>query len=406
MMLKFRCMPGTVAMLAALIVVSCEEQTREREFVPPRTLTQAEKQLVQSGNAFAFSLLKAARADGDQNLFVSPLSVYLALGMTANGTAGETETELAAVLGGTDAGMVNAQAKSLTNYVLSADPDVDVRIANAVFYRNTFAFKPAFLSTVTEAYEAEVKALNYDSGDAVKTINSWVKTATKGRIPGIIETIHGDDVMHLINAVYFNAGWRYAFKKDETTTKPFYTLAGAVNVPMMQRQNVFAVLRNADVELVRLPYANNAFEMVVMKPVQGVRETFLSSLNESTFNTWLADTDTAEVIVQLPKFDIAYKKGLVPVMQRLGVSRIFDASQADLTRLSDDRRLFVSDIIHSANITVDEAGTEAAAVTAVVVGVTSFPPQPPVLAFDRAFVYLVRERYSGAILFAGILDKP
>jgi serpin B len=361
---------------------------------------------VQHGNTFAFSFLKAVQADGDENLFVSPLSVYLALGMTANGTAGETETELTTVLGGNNAEVVNAQAKSLTEYLLRADPKVDVRIANAVFYRNTFAFKQTFLAVVKEAYSAEITALNYDSPQAVKTINGWVNKATNGRISGIIEAINREDVMHLINAVYFKGGWRYAFKKEHTSTKPFYAAKGIVNVPMMQCQRVFAVLRNADIDLVRIPYANNAYEMVVMKPTGALRETFIQSLDETMLNTWLASADSAEVILQLPKFDIKYKKALVPVMQRMGVSKMFNAAEADLTRLSDDRRLFVSNILHSANVTVDEAGTEAAAVTAVVVGVTSLPPQPPVFAFDRPFVYFLRERYSGAILFTGILDKP
>lgn len=392
-----------------MLALACNTHTDDTPFSPPRPLSSQEKALVSSGNTFSLNFFKSVSAATEGNLMISPLSAYLAMGMVWNGASDETAQELASALGHpVETEELNQTAASLSRYLIEADPDVTFLSKNAVFYRDTFSFESSFFETVKSHYSAEVRPLDYGNGPAAAAeINRWVNTATKGKIPTIVDQVEEAQVMHLINALYFNANWSVEFDKNLTIPRPFYTPEGTVSHLFMERDGAVLSADENETLAVHLPYANGAFEMILLLP-PGSPQAFLSGLTPSAFEAWMTGLNSSEqnVVLRIPAFEQSFSKQLVEDFQNLGVRRLFSPSEAQLNRLTKNGGLFVSDVLQKTFIRVDEAGTEAAAVTAVTIEVTSIPDEPRVVVFDRPFVYVIREKYSGALLFMGILSNP
>jgi serpin B len=377
----------------------------------PRALTPAEAEIVAASGAFAFDLLREVNADWeDDNLFISPLSASMALGMTMNGAAGTTFDEMRQVLGfGTrPLPEINAGYQGLIGMLRGLDPKVTFQLANAIWYNRPFEpfINESFLTDVRNWFEAEVDAADMGTQESVQTINDWAKEQTNGKIDKVIDDTR-DLVMLLANAIYFKGDWRDQFDKSKTRPAPFTTLAnGEVQVPTMERNGplLHGSLENAAV--FELPYGGNAFAMTILLPNEGVDvNDFVASLSPVRWQQATAHLVERENVIHLPKFTLAWKDTLNAPLQRLGMQSAFVEGQADFTNLSQarGRDLFVSFVRQDAFVDVNEEGTEAAAVTTVGIVETSAPLPAKI---DRPFVFAIRERLSGTILFVGKIVDP
>jgi len=373
-----------------------------------RQLTLQEQLVTNANQRFGLQLLaQLAQAEPASNLMISPLSVSMALGMTLNGAGGNTFTEMRQVLGFEDISRdeIDAAYRGLLDQLRLRDPKVTFTIANSIWHRQDFAVKAAFLEAARSSFDAEVQALDFASPDAPGVINDWVSRATGGRIPELISGIGPLDMMFLINAMYFKAPWSAPFEKLATHTGSFHRDDGTVvQAPLMTQDGNFAWYQDNDVQVVELCYGDSAFSMLLVSPRSGPISTLVGQLAPEQVAAWVGSLQPGRVMLTVPKFSYRYGAQLKQALQAMGMHDVFVPMEADLSLINSTRNdLHVSDVIHKTFIAVDEEGTEAAAATAVTVGITSVPPS---LVFDRPFLYLIRERESGTVLFAGIVHDP
>lgn len=377
----------------------------------PRQLTSVETEMIGASNRFGFDLLKAVNNSfADSNVFLSPLSASMALGMTMNGAEGTTFEEMRSALGfgSRTYEELNRSYQSLIALLRGLDPKVEFRIANAIYYDIVDigeAIEPAFLSESREYFDAEVKGLDFRNPQTVDTVNDWASANTNGRIPRILDAIDPEIVMLLMNAIYFKGDWRAGFKVSETASAPFHGPRGDVTVSMMHRKGGFRRGRLGNATVAELPYGGDAFVMTIFLPDEGTDiDTFVAGLTPATWHEMgtLADSD---VDLYLPKFRLAWEDTLNDELKSLGMQRAFVPDSARFTRISQSMgdQLYIDFVKQKAFVDVNEVGTEAAAVTVVGVGVTSAPVP---VRIDRPFVFAIRERLSGTVLFLGKILEP
>lgn len=407
------CAAATIALAAA-----CSSSTEPDAGKPsptldalPRALTAGEQRVVGAANDFSFALFRRlSAAQRDSNVFTSPLSASMALGMAMNGAAGTTYDEMRATLGfGASAteSEIGESYKSLIGLLRGLDPGVDFRIANSIWYRTGFPVEQAFLDRGRNWFDARATALDFASPSAVPTINDWVSTSTVGKIPTILDRIENDQVMFLINAIYFKGSWRTRFDPARTVTAPFHAISGDQSAKLMRREGTMRWLQTADFEAVDLPYGNAAYTMTVVLPAAGKSvDDVAATLGASAWTEWMGQFRDAEVELQLPRFKLEWERGLIPDLQSLGMRAAFVGGGADFSRISSTlgRELYISLVKQKTYVDVNEEGTEAAAVTNVGITLVSAPVRRSFVV-DRPFVFVLRERLSGTILFMGKIVK-
>jgi serpin B len=297
---------------------------------------------------------------------------------------------------------VNDAYRELIALLRSVDRGVDFRIANSVWTRQNFPIRPEFLERTHASFDAESRSLDFGAPSSVDVINAWVKTATNGKIPTIVEQIPPDMVAYLINAIYFKGSWRSRFDAAQTSPAPFTSAGGTTQMaPAMNQTHDFAWYRGNGFEAVDLPYSRGAFSMTVILPDPGSSPAaVLERLDADTWAQLAAFPSTSEVALRLPKFTLEDEHALIPALQSLGMRDAFDDSRADFSLLSPVGGLVISEVKQKTFVDVHEEGTEAAAVTSVGIVETSAPQQRPFVV-DRPFLFVLRERFSGAILFMG-----
>ena len=377
----------------------------------PRALTDRERFIASTGNTFTFDLLHQVNRDqATDNVFLSPLSASMALGMTLNGAAGATADEMRRTLGfgDTPQATVNEGYQGLIGLLKSLDTRTDIRIANAIFPRREFPFEPAFLETGKQYFGAEIRPLDFAAPSSVKTINDWVSGATNAKIPTIIDEIDPNDVMFLINAVYFKGTWRSRFDPKQTTSTTFHAIGGREQpMRLMYQRSKLPYFETADYQAVDLQYGNSAFTMTVLLPKPGKDvNALVAGLSDASWADLAGRFHDSEVDLSLPKLKLEYERTLNDDLQALGMRLAFTA--ADFTPMSSTRGhdLVISSVKQKAFVDIYEEGTEAAAATVVTIEVTSMP-QTSVMRIDRPFVFAIRERFSGTILFVGkIVEMP
>lgn len=380
----------------------------------PRALNAAEQAIALSTSGLGLALLKNVNQTmGDSNVFLSPLSASMALGMTLNGANSSTYEEMRTALFLPDRPLseLNASYQALIALLRALDKTVDFRIANSIWYKQSFgpAIEPTFVNDTKNYFGAQVQGLDFASSAAKDAINSWVNTSTNGKISKIVDQIPPQMVMYLINAVYFKGAWRQGFDPKRTGDGPFFTHTGAqVTAKLMGRKGGYrAALVDASITVLEIPYGGDAYAMTVILPPQTTPiNTFLLSLNIPEFRRLLAspvEESTYDLI--FPKFTLTWEKKLNDNLKSLGMQQAFVPGGADFTRLSkgSGRDLYVDEVKQKTFVDVNEQGTEAAAVTSVGVGVTSAPPAYRV---DRPFLFVIRERLSGTVLFMGKVVRP
>ena len=404
-----------IALGAVLTLVACGGASSPTAPTPieqlPRALTVNEQQLIAQSNGFAFALFQQVAGEApDSNLFLSPLSASMALGMTMNGAEGSTLDAMRSTLGFSSMTVPDADTayQSLISLLRGLDPHVDFQIANAIWYRQGFNVEANFLQTDKQYFDATVQGLDFDSPSAVKTINAWVSTSTKGKIDEIVDSpIDPNTMMFLTNAMYFKGAWLYDFDAGKTSSQPFNMADGSsTSVPMMDLPAV--TVRFAappGYQAVELPYGGGAFVMDVVLPNAGTSlDAVVAGLAGGGWSALLAGMDNGTGEVEIPRFTLTWGASLNQPLTALGMGIAF-GDDADFTGIAPDTGLTITNVRQQTFVEVNEQGTTAAAATSVAVGVTS-DETPFVFRADHPFLFVIRERLSGAILFMGELQQP
>ena len=370
---------------------------------PPRDLSIAEQKLVSADNLFGLKLFTALHtAKPESNLFISPLSVSMALGMTLNGASGDTYAAMKNTLelNGLSEIEINEAYRDLIDLLINLDEEVIFNIANSIWYRNEFAVEQSFIDVNKEYFDAEVQGLDFSNSSSLTIINNWVDEKTNGLIDKILEeNIPAEIVMYLINAIYFKGIWTSEFDKKDTKTEPFYNYNNTTsNISLMHQEEDFLYTENEQLQAIDLMYGDSLYSMMVILPKTDVDiNEFVATFDGITLPEQFYST---EINLYLPKFELEWKSSLNDVLNSMGMKIAFNTALADFTRITSGGNLFIDAVLHKTFIKVDEEGTEAAAVTSVGVGVTSMPD---IIDFrvDRPFIFIIKENHSGTILFVG-----
>ena len=377
-------------------------------------LWSAELEMVKSDQAFAFGFFEKVFdeevAGDDNNFMVSPLSLSMALAMTRNGAAGETKTAMQETLkmGNASDEEVNSYYKKLKEALLKTDPTTKLSIANSIFTNKFVTIKPDFITTNESNYDATVQSVDFTNYATVNIINQWASDNTNDLIKKVIDKTNENDLMYLLNAIYFNGKWTTEFDAGNTSGKPFTSEGGTTQqVDMMKQKARFNYTEDQILQMVQLPYGNQAFSMMVLLPKEGKKlQDVVAATRQSDYWSGLASNlREAEVDLFLPKFKTEYSKKLNGVLTKMGMGIAF-SDDADFSGMTDIPAR-ISFVKQDTYISTDESGTEAAAVTTVGMGLTSMPSQPRKVVFnaDRPFIYLIQENSTGAILFMGAVKN-
>jgi len=393
---------------AIIFFVSCSKTPMKIEPARPIDLTLQTRAILKQNNSFSIDFFKAVSQQHNNNLFLSPYSMSAALGMLYNGAAGETKAEIAKVLGmsGYTPEDVNKYYQELTKALLAVDPNTSLSFANAIWANKGVALKKSFVDLNKSYYDAEVSTLDFSQPSALKTINDWSSKKTKGTIPKLFESMpYGLAI--LANAIYFKSFWTDAFDKSKTVSNPFYNIDGSIStVPMMHQKELQLWYAQTDVcDMVSLPYTNKAFAMNFILPSKGViLDELVDEFNGAVWQTMMAHRVGAKVTLSMPRFKIENSlDNLVGILAAMGMPLAFSPDHADFSAmLANIQTFFVSDVFQKSYISVDEKGTEAAAVTVFTgTGSSGSNPLEVTIVLDCPFIFAITEQSTGAILFMG-----
>jgi serpin B len=374
--------------------------------------------LVDSNNAFAFDLYQALIQTGS-NLFYSPYSISEALAMTYAGARGETEKDMAEALNFTLSqdrlhpafNSLDLQLKQRGQGAKSKDGEgFRLHVVNAIWGQKDYGFLAQYLDVLAQNYGAGLRIVDFvkETEQSRITINKWVSDQTDEKIKDLIppEAINQLTRLVLTNAIYFNAAWQYPFNENATSNGLFHLLDGSdVTVPMMKQTESFRYAEDNNYQAVELPYDGQELSMVILLPKTGQFDTFEKLLDAELVKAIIGKLETHQVAVTMLKFEYESSFSLKQALSTLGMGVAF-TPDADFSGMNGKHDLLIQDVLHKAFVSVDEAGTEAAAATAVIVGLTSIPAQPVEVKIDRPFIFLIRDIPTGSVIFVGRVLNP
>lgn len=397
-------------LIIGFIIASCNK-SEDAPLTPAEELQM--EQLVNSLETFQWDLFQevVASENTGENLNISPLSIAAALYMTYEGAANETRNKMSNTLKLPNEVVDFNLGQAYKNLMKELEKDgAVIGTANAIFWdKNRIDPNNEFLDYTQNFFNASQYDLVFQEPKALTTINNWVKTSTQNRIEKIIEEISAEEVMFLINALYFKDDWKFPFP-EESTRKTDFTLNNGTQIEVDMMHQDISTLKyylQDDLTAVELPFADTSYGMVlILPPVETTPDQLIASLEGDRLETLLnLDLVAGRIYLEVPRFEIEYKILLNTVLKSMGMELAFDPDQADFSNLgaAPEGNLYISKVNHKTYLKVDEKGAEGAAVTSVGVGVTS---APPVINFNRPFVFLLRNRLSNTLIFAGKIEDP
>ncbi|MBC6474338.1 MAG: serpin family protein [Hormoscilla sp. GM102CHS1] len=371
-----------------------------------------EQKLIEANTIFGFKLFQEIlQTEGErQNIFVSPTSVAIALSMLSNGAEGTTSEAMAKTLEIQGIGEINRGYGALKASLENPEPDVQITIANSLWARQGVPFKAEFIQKTKQLYGAKVTDLDFGDKDAAKVINRWVENNTQGKIKQIVEEVKPDDVLFLINAIYFKGRWENEFDQSQTVPQPFYLGDGSQKShPRMSQTDEYRYYETEEFQAVSLPYSQRRLSLYVFLPrKQSNLKAFYQQLNAQNWEKWIVKFSKRDGTIELPRFKIEYDIELDRVLKALGMSVAFDPRKANFSGMSEIKTN-IDRVKHKTFVGVNEAGTEAAAATSIGIAATS--AQIPLersfqMIVDRPFFCAIRDNQTGSILFMGSIVDP
>lgn len=389
----------------------------------PEIQYQRSPQLITASRDFGVRLLNELFfQEGEKNIFISPLSISMALAMVYNGAAGETQRAMAETLdlNGMTLEEINHHYEQLQTELELADSEVELAIANSMWIREGREFYPDFIERNREFFRAEVATLDFSNPQAVVTINQWVETNTNGKISKVLNkgNVHPNTALLVMNATYFKGAWTKKFESLQTREKPFYLPDGSEKqVMMMYQSGRYSYLKEGNFSAIRLPYGADRICMYIFLPVrESSIHDFLREINAADLERWMESlekgVETAQsggmagVEVELPRFRIEYDVELKDALSALGMEIAFVPGKADFSKMAPPPGLWIDKVLHNTFVEVNEKGTEAAAVTTVMLPDCVECLQLPHFVADRPFFFAIRDDNTGSVLFMGVVVEP
>lgn len=390
------------------------------------TLPQVDVELIAAlaeGNSAFASAFYGLLQENEGNIIFSPFSISLALSMAMAGAETTTEEVMMNALRMTlpeeevhpafNALILAFEASENAEVNEMEGSEFTLNIANSLWGQAGFELKTKFLDNLARYFGAGMYTVDFehDPESARLAVNEWVANETEDKIKDLIPEGAVNELTRLIlaNAIYFNGSWMYPFTENATSQEAFTLLDGSETmVDMMKMSGTgLSYLEGEGFQAVSLPYLSPDFSMLVLVPDEGEFNAFESKLDAGNLLAIIGQMQFNQVALQMPKFDFETTTNANDVLAELGMSEIFDPDAADFSGITEDDNLYVTSVLHKATITVDESGTEAAAATAVVMGIKSAMPEEPIsLVIDRPFVFLIRHEPTGTILFMGRVVEP
>jgi len=419
-------MMAALAMAALAALAACAQpqaggiiQSSNQRITSPVANQADLAALVDGNNQFAFDLYGALKNDAG-NLFCSPYSISMALAMTYAGARGATEGQMAKTLhfalpqdrlhpafNGLD-----SQLSELGQGAKGKDgKGFRLNIVNAIWGQKGYDFLAPFLDTLARNYGAGLRPLDFGAAPEASrvAINDWVGQKTEGRIKDLVPPGAIDSLTRLVltNAIYFNAAWQYPFEKGATADGSFYLLDGSqIKVPMMRQTKSLRYAGGANYQAVELPYDGRELSMLVLLPASGQFSAFEKSLDAGQLKAISGDLGAGRVALTMPRYEFTSSFSLKKTLAAMGMPDAF-AGSADFSGMTGSRDLSIAEVFHKAFVAVDEAGTEAAAATAVVTRATAMPGSELIeVTVDRPFIFLIRDDNTGQLLFIGRVLNP
>jgi len=398
--------------------IAGKELKSDKQRVSYPDVSQIEiESLVDGNSAFAFNLYQQL-IDNGENLFYSPYSLSLALAMTYAGARGETAQEMANTLHFYLSQDKLHPAFNWLDIELAKrgegaegkdDEGFRLNIVNAIWGQENYRFLDDFLDVLAENYGAGLRILDFikSTEESRTTINKWVSQQTEERIEELIPQGAIDAATRLVltNAIYFNAAWMYPFDEKNTVDGDFNFLNGdTVIVPMMSQTELLNYMKGNNYQVVELPYDGNELSMLLIMPDEGSFASFEQALDNELIDNILSQLGTKQVVLSMPKFEFRTEVGLKQILPAMGMPTAF-SGMADFSGMTGNHDLFIGDVLHEAFVSVDEAGTEAAAATAVIMKLTA-AEEMVTMSLDHPFIFLIRDIKTGTVLFVGRVLNP
>ncbi|BAY86499.1 serpin family proteinase inhibitor I4 [Calothrix parasitica NIES-267] len=389
-----------------------ESQAPKSELPVADKSASIDTKLVSANTKFGFNLFSQLLVkDNNKNIFVSPSSIALALAMTYNGADGSTKEVMAKALElqGLNLQQVNSNYAELKKSLENPDPKVNLNIANSLWADQNVNLKSDFIQNNQEFYQAKVANLDFADSDTPNKINSWVKENTQGKIEKIVDKIDPNQVLFLLNAIYFKGSWKQEFDQEKTAQLPFYLLSGEEKQhPMMSQSGDYKYYESEKFQAVSLPYGENGrVSFYVFLPKQDSDlNSFYDSLNAANWEKWMSQFALRNGSLRLPRFKMDYEATLNDALSALGMEEAF-TNNANFSEMGNN--LKISQVKHKTFVEVNEEGTEAAATTSVGIALTSaqIPSQKPFrMIVDRPFFCAIRDNQTGTVLFMGSIVEP
>jgi serpin B len=374
--------------------------------------------LVSGNSTFAFNLYQQLTKNNTGNMFYSPYSISTALAMTYAGANGDTATQMSNALKFTlpqaqlhptfdDLALQLAsrgQGASGTN-----GKSFSLNIANALWCQQDYKFQPAYLNVLAQNYGAGVNLLDFINSPEPSrvNINNWVSNQTNNKINDLIPQGAITPLTRLVltNAIYFDAAWQNPFSANSTSNGNFNLLDGSkVSVPMMNNEASYSYVKGSGYQAVELPYSGNEVAMDIIVPDADTFATFESAMTADKVSGIIGSMKNTFMSLNMPKFSFDSRFSLKEALSALGMPIAFEDTAADFSGINGNTDLHISDVVHKAYVAVDEEGTEAAAATAVVIGLAAMPMNS--LTVDQPFIFMIRDIKTGTILFVGRVLNP
>jgi serine protease inhibitor len=408
--MKMRLVSVSAIVIAVFLLSACKKSDPVPREPKKIDVQYKSAEIVEADLNFGFELFREINErTAEPNLMISPMSVSYALGMAYNGAGTETFEAFRQVLHFDELTLeeVNRSYQNLMSQMPGLDPDVEFSIANSMWYKLGFQVLQTFVDVNKEYFDAEVREVDFSDPGTVDLINGWIEEKTHDKIRDMLDYIPADAVMYLINAIYFNAPWKYEFDKSETYEGNFHLEDGGTHrADFMVLKGDFMYTETNSFKAVELPYSDSAFSMVVILPDQETgMDDLVSELNADNWKLWFSDSYMTGLQIRLPKFKYEFKSLLNDALISLGMGIAF-TPDADFTGIRSSGGIYISRVIHQTFIDVMEEGTEAAAATIIEFIETSAGGGDIFFVADRPFLYVIKENSTGAVLFMGKVGKP
>lgn len=362
----------------------------------------AQSQMRLAVDLFQSSVLESK----DENVLISPLSILLALAMTANGADGDTKAEMEALLGGEiSLNDLNEYLYSYVNNLPSAEK-YKLQIANTIWFRDDegrLQVEKDFLQKNADYYGAQAYKAAFDD-QTLKDINNWVNDHTDGMIDSILDQIDEDAVMYLINALVFDAEWQHVYDKSDVYKGKFTNIGGTEKQVDMMHSEETVYLQDENATGFMKPYSGSKYNFAVLLPNEGVDiYEYIAGLTGEELMETLSTPQLGMVMATLPKFSYEYELTMNDVLKELGMPSAFSGSTADFSKMAQSSRgnIYIGDVLHKTFISVDELGTKAGAVTKVQMNDESAPMSEWVVTLNRPFVYMIIDNKTNLPVFIG-----